>query len=237
MKNPRTLFALALAATIAGPELHAQEAAPPTPTSGLEPSCLPNAASAVDVRLTRLFVAPTARSLPRGRGSVGLTEVVFPSVEVGLSNRVSVWTFGVLPAEGLSDGGIEVAPKIQLLSGTHVQAAVGASLAVGSGGTWPGVYGVVTLGSADTAVTVGYMYDYVAGMNSEQGSSGTFFFGAEKAIGRSLRLIGEGDIIIGDSVNSFLVGGARFTRGRWSVDLGVLFGSEVFPFLTIAWAF
>ena len=223
----RTLFATVFAATMAGPGLQAQEAAPP-------PS--PPPPEAADLRLTRLFVAPTARSLPRGRGSLGLTEVFFPSVEVGLTNRVSFWAFGALPTEDLSDGGIQVAPKIQLLNGTHVQAAVGGSLAFSSGSASAGAYGVVTVGSADTALSVGYQYDYLPSMNSWEGSPGTLFFGAEKAIGRRFRLIVEGNIVL-HSVDSFLIAGGRFSRGRWSVDLGVLRGTETLPFFTIAWAF
>jgi hypothetical protein len=67
-------------------------------------------------------------------------------------------------------------------------------------------------------------------------SPGAFFFGAEKAFGRSFRLILEGHPVR-DSVNSYWVGGARFSRRRWSVDVGVVAGSEIFPFLAVAWAF
>ena len=39
---------------------------------------------------TRLFLAPTARSLPRGDGTIGLTEIGAPWGEVGLTDRVSL---------------------------------------------------------------------------------------------------------------------------------------------------
>jgi hypothetical protein len=233
-----TLCVLAFAVTISARELCAQE--PP-------PAARPSAANPVppaEVGPTRLFFAPTARSLRRGKGSLGLTEIIFPSAEVGLTDHVSLRGFGVLPLEDLSDGGVVLAPKVQLLSRTRVQGAVGAVHLFGPGETGGIVYGVVTLGSADAGVTVGYGYGYGQLADSE-GSPAVLFFGGDKAIGRNWRLIIEG--YVGGAAlglpDQTLVGGTRFSRGRWSVDLGVVVpiyetgAGQPFPVLTIAWAF
>jgi len=146
------LSVLAFAATISTGELCAQE--PPPATRPFAANAVPPA----EVGPTRLFFAPTARSPRRGKGSLGLTEIVFPSAEVGLTDHVSFRGFGVLPLEDLSAGGVVLAPKVQLLSRTRVQGAVGAAHLFGPGETGGIVYGVVTLGSADAGVTVGYGY-------------------------------------------------------------------------------
>jgi hypothetical protein len=241
-----TLVVLAVVTASSARELSAQQAVPSGGPSAPKTATAPEPPVAPPLGLgpSRLFFAPTARSLPRGTGSLGVTEIVFPSGEVGLTNRLSLRAFGVPPLEGLSDGGIVLAPKVQLLASSRVQGAVGAAQTFGSGWTGGIVYGVVTLGSADTAVTVGCGYGYGQVADSE-GSPAAFFFGAEKAVGRSWRLVAEG--YVGGAAlglpDQTLVGGTRFSRGRWSADLGgvvPVYQSGVgmpFPFFTIAWAF
>lgn len=243
-RTPPLLTSLALLLLVA-PWLRAAE--PPLP----EPVPAPASAEAAetpsfDARATRLFFAPTARSVPRGRGSAAVTEVIFPSVEVGLSNRVSVAAIGVLPVEDLSDGGIVLAPKIQVLAGPRVQAAVGLFQGFGAGVSGGLGYAVVTLGGASTSATIGYGYGY-GGATDGEGSSSLVFLGAERTVGRSFRLIVEGYVGgagLGFASDVALVAGARFGRGRFSVDLGAVVpfyeGSGVgtpFPVATIAWAF
>ena len=142
------------------------------------------------VEPTRLFLAPTARSVPRGHGSFGLTEIAFPWVEVGLLDRISVRTFVTPPLEDLTNAGIVVGPKLQLVRQSHIQAAIGVFQQLGSG--WGGVgYGVVTIGGRDTLgddrprVRLWRCAD-------SGGSKAVVFVGAEKAIGRRARLILEG---------------------------------------------
>lgn len=198
----------------------------------------PPPAEAPRVGPTRLFLAPTARSLPRGEGTVGLTEIGAPWGEIGLTSRVSL--LGGATILGVAG----IAPKVQLVAGRRLQAAIGAVQLFGFDGSSGVGYGVVTVGSADTAVTIGYGYGYGAFVHS-YGSRGLLFLGAEKALGRSFRLILEGYVggtAFGMPDETFL-GGFRFTRGRWSADLGVVVpvyetgsGTPV-PLLTIAWSF
>jgi hypothetical protein len=86
----------------------------------------PKQTGPADLGPTRLFLAPTARSLPRGKGSCALTEIAFPWGEVGLTDRVSVRVFVLPPLEDVSSGGVAIGPKVQLYGGARVQAAVGA---------------------------------------------------------------------------------------------------------------
>ena len=192
---------------------------------------------------TRLFFAPTARSLPRGDVTVGLTEVAFPWVEVGLWDRVSLQSVPLLLGD-LTGTGVAVAPKIQIVRSRYLQAAVGTFQALSSGGTGGVGYAVATLGSADIAATVGYGYGY-GGVADSVGSPGVLLLGAERALGRSVRLVfesyigGEG---LGLPEKTFM-GGLRLGRGGWSFDVAVVVpvyetgaGSPA-PLLTIAKSF
>src|SRR4029453_7047982 len=137
------------------------------------------------VEPTRLFLAPTARSVPRGHGSFGLTEIAFPWVEVGVLDRVSVRTFVTPPLEDLTNAGIVVGPKLQLVRQSKFQAAIGVFQQFGSG--WGGVgYGVVTIGGRDTSATIGLGYGY-GDVADSGGSKAVVFVGAEKATGRGRR--------------------------------------------------
>lgn len=222
---PRTtmLFVLAFANLLLARDLLAESPLPAPPVS---------------TGPTRLFFAPTARSLPSGKGTIGLTEIGIPWGEVGLTDRVSV----LGGAAVLGVGGI--APKLQLYGGRHVQAAIGAVQLFGLGDTGGVGYGVVSLGSPDASATIGYGYGY-GGVVEPRGPPGVLFLGAEKALGRSVRLIVEG--YFGGAglgmPDQTLLGGFRFGHGRWSADVGVVVpfyesgsGTPV-PLLTIAWAF
>jgi len=242
-RNAPKLWVLIGAIAIVPPPLRAQGSPAPVPAPAPETPA-PPPAPPVDVRATRLFFAPTARALPRGEGSVALTEIVFPSVEVGVSSRLSVGAFGIPPLDDLGSGGVVLASKAQILRHGHVQAAVGVFQAFGSGETGGIGYGVVTVGSDDSALTVGYGYGYGHVADSE-GSPGVLFVGADKSIGRSVRLIVEGYIGgVGMGLPAqTLLGGVRFSRRRWSVDLGAVLPiyetgtGTPFPILAVAWAF
>jgi hypothetical protein len=228
MRNPWTGL-LTLAISLSAWEVRAGDDRPPSP--------------AVDAGPTRLFFAPTARSLPRGEVTVGLTEVAFPWVEVGLWDRFSLQSAPLLLGD-LTGTGVVVAPKIQIVRSRYLQAAIGTFQALGSGGTGGVGYAVATLGTERTAATVGYGYGYGAVADSV-GSPGVLLLGAEQALGRSVRLIVEA-YIGGDGLGlpeKTFMGGLRLCRGGWSFDLALVMpvyetgqGSPA-PLLTIAKAF
>jgi hypothetical protein len=234
MPRQTAVLVVLVAAIDLWPEaLRAQSVAPmavPEPASwGVEP--------------TRLFLAPTARSVPRGHGSFGLTEIAFPWVEVGLLDRVSVRTFVTPPLEDLTNAGVVVGPKLQLVRQSHVQAAIGVFQQFGSG--WSGVgYGVVTVGGRETSATIGLGYGYGEVVDSG-GSKAVVFVGAEKAIGRRARLVLEG-YLGGEAFGlpeRTLMAGTRLNFGRWSLDLGAVIpfyetGSGTpFPIVSLGRAF
>jgi hypothetical protein len=199
-----------------------------------------------EVGPSRLLFTPTARSVPKGKGTVAVTEIAFPWVEVGVFDRFSVQAIPLLPMPDLTGaGGIIVAPKLQVLRTSRFQAAVGTFQAfeVETGATGGIAYGVATAGGASGGLTAGYGVGY-GGFNGE-GSWGVLFVGADKSLGRSVRLMAEG--LFTRSNGSFsevaVVGAVRASHGRWSADLGFILplyetGSGFpFPVLTVAWGF
>jgi hypothetical protein len=238
---------LAIAIAISVHEASAQPAPslpPPLAADPVSPAEPPQAKVA-ELGPTRLFLAPTARTPPRGKGTFGLTEIAFPWGEIGLTDRAGLRVFAIPPLGDLTSAGVVIEPKIQLYGGARLQAAVGVVQAFAGQGESGGTgYGVVTLGSAHAAVTVGYGYGY-GGMVDSEGSRGVLFLGAEKALGRHLRLIGEA--YVGGAAfglpDQTIFGGFRFSSGRFSADFAVVVpfyetGSGMpGPLLTIGWAF
>ena len=177
---------------------------------------------AAGVEPTRLFFAPTARSLPRGDGSFGVTEIAFPWAEVGVVDRVSLRTIVLPPLEGLTDAGVVLGAKLQLVRHRSLQVAVGGFHGFGSSDSGGVGYGVATVGGRDSSVTFGMGYGYGSWVDSE-GSAALVFVGAEKALGRRVRLIAEG--YLGGTAfglpEQTLIAGTRLNFGRWSLDLAM----------------
>jgi len=203
-----------------------------------------------EVGPSRLFFSPTARSLPRGRGTVALSELAFPWVEYGIWDRVSIQAIGFPPLPDLTGpGGLVLGPKVQVVRTPRFQAAVGAyeAIAWDQGPTGGFAYGVVTAGGTSTGFTLGYGIGYgeFADDDPQGGSAGVLFMGVDKSLGQSVRLMAEG-LFAGtgsELSEATLVGAVRLTKGRWSVDLGVVVpiyetgAGTPFPLLTVAWGF
>ena len=126
------------------------------------------------------------------------------------------------PLEDLTNAGIVVGPKLQLVRESHFQAAVGVFQQLGSG--WGGVgYGVVTIGGRDTSAMIGLGYGYGEVVDSG-GSNAVVFVGAEKAIGRRARLVLEG-YFGGEAFGlpeQTLMAGTRLSFGHWSLGIGAV---------------
>ncbi|MEM1044460.1 MAG: hypothetical protein AAGI91_17760 [Bacteroidota bacterium] len=122
---------------------------------------------------TRLFLAPTARTLGGGEFRGDLT-YIFPSVTAGLSDRVDLVASGLLG--GGSGGGSSVffSPLVglkgQVYATESAQVALGLSAQVALGGGDSGFsalpYGVVTLGDETRAVSFG-LGGAIGGFSSE----------------------------------------------------------------------
>ncbi len=191
-----------------------------------------------DPNPTRLFFGPTARALKRGAAYLGVYEVFIPFVQVGITDRISVgggtplWYF---------EGGDRIfwfTPKVTVIDRGRTTAAAGVMHMAGIDDDSIGVaYGVVTRGSADSAITVGGGYAYAR--SDEGGGAPVVMFGAEHRVRRGLKLVTENYAFEGGGIMS---AGVRFMGQRLSADLGLAtpLGVDtffVFPMVNFVWTF
>ena len=187
-----------------------------------------------DPNPTRLFFAPTGRSLKKGEAYFGVYEVLLPFVQVGVTDRISIGG-GTPLIFGDWEQPFWVTPKVQLMEykSTAVSAGVMHFFNVDDAST--GIaYGVVTQGSTDSAITIGGGYAY-ARADEEDAGSGVLMIGGEHRVSRRVKLVTENYVFKG---GGFVSGGFRFFGEKLSADIGLvapLFGDDtvVFPMINI----
>jgi hypothetical protein len=187
-----------------------------------------------DPHASRLFIGPTARSLRRGEGYVTLHQLMLPSIQVGITDRVSLGAATPIFFYGQSHPFL-ITPKVQLVGRETLQVAAGTmhlfNIADNSSGI---AYGVATVGSRDNAATVALGYAY-AGTERRP----VAMFGAEGRDGRRIKWFAEGWVFGSDS--GLMTLGARILRERYSTELGLVFplGAHgfVLPMINLTWSF
>jgi hypothetical protein len=191
-----------------------------------------------DPNATRLFFAPTGRSLRRAEGYFGVYEVMLPFVQVGITDRIS---FGAGTPLFFGDGSAHpfwITPKAQIVSGPNVSVAVGVMHFLNvSDGSLGIAYTVLTHGSADSAWTGGLGWGYERGEQS--GGSAVGMIGGEHRVGRRVKLVTENYMWSGGGL---AMGGVRWFGDRLAADLGMVMplGEDVtfvFPMVNFVWKF
>jgi hypothetical protein len=177
-----------------------------------------------DPNVSRLFIAPTARTLPRGEAYFGDYYLFFPSVGFGVADRVTVsGGMSLIPGVSLGDQAYYVAPKIGLAQSRSFGLAVGvlyAGAALASHGASGGVaFAVTTLGSEDRALTLGLGWPFVVGTGGAKDPWG--MFGAEWRLSDHLKLLAEGWKFPGVGEVPCVFGVRMFSE-RIAVDFGLL---------------
>ncbi len=176
---------------------------------------------------TRLFFAPTARTLGDGEVRGELT-YVYPSVTAGLSDRVDVLasgfaTFGTdalfTPLVGL---------KVQVARTEGVQVALGTSAAFAfgqgaDGGFLAVPYGVATFGDATRSVSVGVggAFGGTIGSSDVEVGNGVFLgVGGELQVSNGVLLFVEAvGGTAGDETGVVALPGVRFFGNRFAFDV------------------
>jgi hypothetical protein len=182
-----------------------------------------------DPNTTRLFFAPTGRSLPRGQAYLGVYEFLMPFVQVGVTDRFSIGG-GTPLVFGFDEGErpFWVTPKVQILATSSTDVAVGVLHVFNAGGDGGGVaYAVGTSGSARGSVTIGGGLAY----GNDGGRAGVVMVGGERQVRRNLKVMTENYIWKGG--NGLVSAGVRFFGERLSADLAVGFplgADEFFAF-------
>jgi len=198
-----------------------------------------------DRHTTRLFFAPTGRTLEEGAGYAGLF-FFLPFVGYGVTDGVTV--AGGLPFIG-SLGGTPawIAPKVRVYHTPTAQVSGGVfaihvpgwrdeyceiDCAPPEKGSWNGVvYGVGTFGDGDNALHAG------AGVTFGTDGSGKvpLMVGGERRVSMRNKLITENWLIPGEGGAASL--GVRRMGDKWTVDYGLMFlfggGAEDVPYFPI----
>ena len=169
-----------------------------------------------DSQVSRLFFAPTGRSLEKGQVSVGVFEFLAPFVQVGVTDRFSIGG-GTPLVFGIDEDfrPFWVTPKFQVLKRERTQVAVGVLQMFNASGDGGGIaYTVGTFGDTESAFTAGVGLAY-----SGDSTGGVVMVGGERRVRRNLKLITENYIWQGG--NGIASGGVRFLGERLSADLAL----------------
>jgi len=191
-----------------------------------------------DPNATRLFFAPTARSLHKGQIYLGVFEFIMPFVQVGVTDRMSVGG-GTPLVFGIDDWErpFWVTPKIQVVDTEGTQVAVGVLHAFDSDGDGGGIaYTVVTRGNDAQSFTAGAGLAYA----NDGGRAGVLMVGGEARVRRNMKVITENYVWRGG--DGLVSAGVRFFGDKLSADLalGVPLGQDeffVFPILNFVYVF
>lgn len=189
-----------------------------------------------DPNTTRLFFAPTGRSLKRGEAYFGVYEVFMPFVQVGVTDRLSIGGGTPLIFFG-DDGDVErlywLTPKLQILEAGRTSASIGVIhfFNFNDDGGAGIAYGVVTHGSDDAAFTIGagYAYHdhqtrdpYVAypyHQEEDRRGSPVVMIGGERRASKRVKIVSENYVFDGGGIAS---AGVRFFGEKLSADFGLV---------------
>lgn len=191
-----------------------------------------------DPNTTRLFFAPTGRSLERGQVYLGVYEFLAPFVQVGVTDRISIGG-GTPLIFGVEDWDrpFWVTPKVQLVDARNTQVAVGVLHAFDSDGDGGGIaYGVVSRGTDVRSFTAGAGLAYA----SDGGRAGVLMVGGEARVARRVKAITENYIWEGGQ--GVASAGFRFFGERLSADLALAIpiGTDdlvAFPLINFVYVF
>lgn len=171
-----------------------------------------------DSNPTRLFFAPTGRSLKKGEAYFGVYQVLLPFVQYGVTDRFSIGG-GTPLLYGGGDPPFWFTPKLQVAKAGSIEASIGVLHFVNMGDASVGIaYAVVTHGNNDNAATFGAGYAYSSADRRRDGAP-VVMIGGEKRVSRRLKFVTENYWFSGVGLVS---GGVRFLGERLSADLGLV---------------
>ena len=186
-----------------------------------------------DPNRTRLFFAPTARSLKSGQGYFSDYEIFFPMLAVGIADVVTL-AGGMSLIPGASEQALYFAPKITALHLEKFDLAGGVlyiHIPDDESFNFGIAYGVATIGTERASLTCGLGWGFAEG---EFANEPIILLGGELRASNSIKFITENWIPPSSDVVlcSF---GIRFFGDQLAADLGLLTPlggrTEGFPFI------
>jgi hypothetical protein len=185
---------------------------------------------------TRLFFAPTGRMLRAGERYFSDVLILFPSLQAGISDRVSLGGgLSIVPGVGLDQQLFFITPKVGLYASDALNVAAGALLVTAKDLTDERpigmAYAVSTFGPDDASVTTGVGLGFARSSHS----NALLMLGGVRRVARSFSLVSENYLYAGSGTNWALSGGVRFLGEHIAVHLAAVAASgaaTVFPYLS-----
>jgi len=183
---------------------------------------------------TRLFFAPTGRTLKRGEGYYSNTYLFIHGANVGVTDRLSIGgSVSLIPSSG--EQLAYATPKVGVYESDNLNVSVGALLGYNGFGDddtqrqFGILYSVATVGSADASATGGIGWGY---QGSRLSSTPALMLGGAARMSRRTALVTENYYVSGTTDSGvFLSYGVRFFGEKLSVDFAFLNSATdgVFP--------
>jgi hypothetical protein len=192
-----------------------------------------------DPNTTRLFFAPTGRTLKRGQSYLGIYEFVAPFVQVGVTDRFSIGG-GTPLIFGVEDWDrpFWITPKLQVYDGHDTQVAIGILHAFDSDNDGGGIaYAVASRGTDVRSFTAGAGLAY----STDGGRAAVVMIGGEGRIARRVKAVTENYLWTGG--RGLATAGFRFFGERLSADLALAIpigtddGFYAFPLINFVYTF
>ncbi|NVO85716.1 hypothetical protein [Hymenobacter terrestris] len=166
---------------------------------------------------TRIFFAPTARSLRQGEGYVQNVSIFLLGANYGITDNFSMGVLiPILPGSGFT--GLALTPKLTLPISEQFRAGFGALYFITSEGSAGVAYGAATYGSADSNATLGV--GYLVSSDGIATTSPVVVVGGATRISRRVSLLSETYFVNGGLGG---LAGARISGSRISGSLGFLY--------------
>ncbi len=187
-----------------------------------------------DPNSTRLFFAPTSRTLKRGKGYVADYWVFFPFVAVGALDQL-ILSGGITLVPGAEDQIVYLAPKVGLFQNDSFGVASGILYINTTSMDEQGlgiVYAVSTFGGSEFSATLGTGWSY-SGESIEH--EPIILVGGEARVSKSIKLISENWFIPNNDF-SLLSFGVRFFGRELAADVALIYPLFIemksgFPFI------
>ena len=195
-----------------------------------------------DPSRTRLFFAPTGRMQHAGEMYFSDAYILFPSLQGGLSDRLSVGAgMSIIPGLGLDEQLYYITPKVGLFASSKLNVAVGALVAgaasISDEGPFGLGYGVVTVGGEDGSVTAGGGF----GFHRSSTSQAILMLGGSKRVSRSIALVTENYVYTEHSSSVLMSAGLRFMSEQIAFDLAGFTlsdsGAPILPYAAFIYRF
>ena len=183
----------------------------------------------LDPNRTRLFFAPTGRTISGGGGYFSVYEIFFPFIAINIADFI-VLSGGMSLFPGADEQMIYFAPKVRALSLEQFDLSAGVLYAHIRKSTFGILYGVGTYGSASFSATMGLGWGYD---DEDLADSPILLLGAEAQISNSFKFITENWILPGDNPTVFSFG-IRFFGESLAADfalVGTTESTDGFPFI------